>query len=132
MRESSLNVYRDMKWLPLHLRRQLHTATYMYKIINDIAPSNIINKFKYVSGGSREGSNCNLYINKSRSHKEFFYLGAKCWNTLNKNQRSATNAKIFSSIYKSQLLRSILSDNNYIPNNAIDYFYTTQLDKCDG
>ena len=23
---SSLNVYRDMKWLPLHLRRQLHLS----------------------------------------------------------------------------------------------------------
>ena len=72
--ESSLNVYRDMKWLPLHLRRQLHMATYMYKIVNNMAPPNIINKFSYVSGGSREGNNCNLYINKSRTHKEFFYI----------------------------------------------------------
>ncbi|MCP4437760.1 MAG: reverse transcriptase family protein, partial [Aureispira sp.] len=33
--ESTLNVYKDMKWLPLHLRRQLHLSNYMYRIIND-------------------------------------------------------------------------------------------------
>ena len=28
MLESSMKVYQDMKWLPLHLRRQLHLSTY--------------------------------------------------------------------------------------------------------
>ena len=28
--ESSINVYRDMKWLPLHLRRQVVTSFYLY------------------------------------------------------------------------------------------------------
>ena len=36
--ESSLNVYKDMKWLPLHLRRQVHLAAYMYRIINNKFP----------------------------------------------------------------------------------------------
>ena len=25
--ESSINVYKDMKWLPLHLRRQVHLSS---------------------------------------------------------------------------------------------------------
>ncbi len=67
--ESSLNVYKDMKWLPLHLRRQVHLTSYMFRIINEMCPSPMCNKFNYVSGGSRNGENCNLYINKSKSHK---------------------------------------------------------------
>ncbi len=40
--ESSLNVSKDMKWLPLHLRRQLHLSNYMYRIINNNCPSNFM------------------------------------------------------------------------------------------
>ena len=50
-----------MKWLPLHLRRQVHISLYMFKVIKGESPNNFINKFKYISGGSRDGSNCNLY-----------------------------------------------------------------------
>ena len=43
--ESSINVYRDMKWLPLHLRRQVHISLYMFKVIKGENPNNFINKF---------------------------------------------------------------------------------------
>ena len=72
--ESILNVYRDMKWLPLHLRRQFHLSSYMFRIIKNQSPTNFMNKFKFISGGggSRNANNCNLYINyKSKTHKEF-------------------------------------------------------------
>ena len=55
MQESSVKVYHDMNWLPLDLRRQLHLSTYMYKIINGISPSQFLDKFSYISGGSRDG-----------------------------------------------------------------------------
>ena len=58
-----------MKWLPLYLRRQVH--------LNGQSPSNFINKFKFISGGSRDGANCNLYTPKSKNLKNFYYLGAK-------------------------------------------------------
>ena len=29
VREPSLNVYKNMSWLPLHLRRQFHLSAYM-------------------------------------------------------------------------------------------------------
>ena len=122
--ESSINVYRDMKWLPLHLRRQLHFSNYMFRIIHDNCPTNFMNKFNYVSGGSRNGEHCNLYINRSTSHKNFRYLGAKCWNNVPLDLRNQSDISSFSSIYKKQLLTSITTDTNYMVDNSYDKFYT--------
>ena len=61
-----------MKWLPLHLRRQVHISSYMFKVIKGESPNNFINKFKYISGGSRDRSNCKLYTPKSPNLKNFF------------------------------------------------------------
>ena len=122
--ESSLSVYKDMKWLPLHLRRQLHLSNYMYRIINDNCPTNFMSKFSYVSGGSRDSENCNLYVNKSTSHKNFYYLGAKCWNNLPKSMRNLPDIFTFSHSYKKLLLSSIALDPNYMTNNLFDYFYS--------
>ena len=121
--ESTLSVYKDMKWLPLHLRRQLHLSNYMYRIINDCCPSNFMNKFSYVSGGSRNGECCNLYINKSASHKNFYYLGAKCWNILPPSLRNMQDISSFSNTYKTMMLTSLITDTNYIMDNSYDKFY---------
>ena len=67
IRESSSEVYKKMAWLPLHLRRQLHLSSYMYRIINETCPQHFTDKFTYISGGSRDGDNCNLYT-KNPSH----------------------------------------------------------------
>jgi len=127
-RESSITVYKDMKWLPLHLRRQLHLSAYMYRIINNQSPSNFMNKFKFISGGSRDGNNCNLYTNRSKTHKEFHYLGAKCWNILPQDLRNLTDVKTFSAAYKCRLLTSIVADQDYQINNGFDHFYSYKLD----
>ena len=123
MLESSKKVYEDMNWLPLHLRRQLHMTTYVYKILNGNSPPQFIDKFAYISGGSREGENCNLYTNKCKSHKQFFYLGAKCWNLLPQPLRQAESPKAFSNILKNSLLNSIKSDKTYTVNNTFDLIY---------
>ena len=68
--------------MPLHLRRQVHISMYMFKIIEGESPSNFIDKFKLISGGSRDGTNCNLYTKKSETLKNLYYLGAKAWNVL--------------------------------------------------
>ena len=107
IRESTVTVYKTMKWLPFHIRRQLHLATYMYRIINGLSPKKIMNKFAYISGGSRDGNSCNLYTNKSRTHKEFYYLRAKCWNLLPQPLRNIENTKNFSDIDKKQLLAQL-------------------------
>ena len=121
--ESSLTVYKDMKWLPLHLRRQLHTSNYMFRIIKDCCPDNFTNKFRYVSGGSRIANNCNLYIPRSKTHKEFLYLGAICWNNLSNEFRNLDDIKKFSNSLKSLYLSSIINDTNYRTNNTFDYVY---------
>ena len=123
MQESSVKVYNDMNWLPLHLRRQLHVSTYMYKIINENSPFQFRNKFTYISGGSRNGNRCNLYTSKSKSHKQFLYLGSKCWNLLPQPLREAKCAKDFSTNYKNLLLKSIKTDASYNVNNSFDNLY---------
>ena len=120
--ESSLTVYKDMKWLPLHLRRQLHLSNYVYRVMNENCPTNFRNKFRFVSGG-RNSDNCNLYVNRSASHKEFYYLAAKCWNNLPPDIRTSPDILSFSKSYKAQLLSSALADPNYIINNSLDYLY---------
>ena len=74
------------------------------------------------------GESCNLYTIKSSSHKQFNYLGVKCWNLLPQSLRQADNIKTFSNIYKKMLLDSIDADPNYIVNNTYDNFYKL----CDG
>ena len=112
-----------MKWLPLHLRRQLHLSNYMFRIIHDDCPTNFMNKFNYISGGSRNGESCNLYVNRSSSHKPFQYLGAKCWNNISVELRNLSDIKSFSGTYKQQLLSSVVNDPNYIVDNSFDKFY---------
>ena len=121
--ESSLSVYKDMKWLPLHLRRQVHLTSYMFKIIKGQSPSNFMNKFSFISGGSRDGESCNLYTPKSKSLKHFYYLGVKSWNVLPLTLRNLSNPKDLNKAYKTQLLEAITNDNRYVTNNKFDFFY---------
>ena len=118
-----------MKWLPLHIRRQLHLTAYnMYRIINGLSPKHFMDKFSYISGGSRDGNNCNLYTNKSRTHKEFYFLGAKCWNILPQSLRNIENVKDFTKVYKNQLLNAVVNDVDYKPDNKFDNVYKIELD----
>ena len=121
--ESTLKVYHDMQWLPLHLRRQLHMATYMHKIIHDEAPIKFEEKFQYTSGGSRSAETCNLYLRKSKSHKEFYFLGAKCWNGVPTILKNINDPHSFSKTYKNDLITSVKNDTSYKLENAFDYFY---------
>ena len=123
IRESSSEVYKKMAWLPLHLRRQLHLSSYMYRIINETCPQHFTDKFTYISGGSRNGDNCNLYTKKSKSHKEFYYLGAKAWNILPQSLRESQSVKSFSSAYKNALMEKLHNDEHYRTNNSFDEFY---------
>ena len=60
---------------------------------------------------------------KKHVHKHFYYLGAKCWNTLPSYLRNLDDAGRFSKIYKAELLHSITNDPKYLPNNSFDVFY---------
>ena len=121
-RERSIEVYKNMGWLPLHLRRQLHLSSYMYRIVNEACPRQFVGKFSYISGGSRDAENCNLYTPKSRSHKEFRYLGAKAWNIIPPSLRDCESVKTFSKMYKQSLMTMVLTDENYQGDNSYDKF----------
>ena len=122
--ESSIIVYKDMKWLPLHLRRQLHLSSYMFKILNGYCPENVEDKFTYLSGGSRDGENCNLNVKRSKSLKHFNYLGSRTWNLIPPELRTSTSDPgEFSKLLKTRLLNSIANDINYTINNGFDNFY---------
>ena len=123
IKESSISVYKQMGWLPLHLRRQLHLSSYMYRIVNEICPRHFVGKFSYISGGSRGGENCNLYTQKSKSHKEFFYLGAKAWNVVPQTLRVSESVKHFSNTFKTLLLSKMVSDSSYSTDNSFNKFY---------
>ncbi|KAL5252090.1 hypothetical protein ACHWQZ_G015036 [Mnemiopsis leidyi] len=125
-KESSISVYKQMGWLPLHLRRQLHLSNYMYRIVNEHCPKHFIGKFIYISGGSRGGESCNLYTQKSKSHKEFFYLGAKAWNIIPQTLRASQSIKKFSNTFKSLLLSKFSSDNTYQTDNSFNKFYLVE------
>lgn len=127
IRESSIEVYKSMAWLPLHLRRQLHLSTYMYRIVNGFCPHQFTEKFTYISGGTREGENCNLYTKKSKSLKEFFYLGAKAWNILPQPLRASVSVQSFSSNYKKALMDNMANDQNYQINNCFNEFYQINI-----
>ena len=122
-REASTTVYETMKWLPLHLRRQLHLTTYMYKVMNDLAPRELINLFNYVSGGTRDSEKCNLYTPKSRSHKSFSYLGVKCWNNTPESIRTSHTVESMITSLKSAFMSEIINNTEYKVNNSYDYFY---------
>ena len=64
-----------------------------------------------------------IYTSKSKSHKQFLYLGSKCWNLLPQPLREAKCAKNFSTNYKNLLLKSIKTDASYNVNNSFDNLY---------
>ena len=73
LREASIEVYKNMDWLPFHLTRKLHLSAYMYRIINENCPQHFIEKFVYISGGTRDGDNFNLYTQKVKIAQRIFF-----------------------------------------------------------
>ena len=98
----------------------------MHRIIHEEAPIKFDEKFQYTSGGSRCAEKCNLYLKKSKSHKQFYFLGAKCWNIVPATLKSNDDPNKFSKKYKNDLLASVQSNVNYKVENAFDFFYKVE------
>ena len=128
-RESSMVVYRDMGWLPLHLRRQVHLTTYMFRVLKGNSPAHFADKFQYVSGSSRGANNGNLFITRSDTLKDFSYIGAKCWNSVPTVLREFSDVKLFSKVLKKRLLASIQDDENYRVDNLCSRVYQLPLNE---
>ena len=54
---------------------------------------------------------------------DFYYLGAKCWNSVPSHIRETDDIKKFSKCFKAEMLNSITSDLSYRINNGYDYIY---------
>ena len=106
------DTYVKMNWLPLQLRRQVHLATVMYKVINGIAPPSICDLFQYCSG-SRSSEQCNLVVETTVNSKEFQYIGAKCWNDVPTSIRESICSKGFSKRYKNLLFEKYKHTQEY-------------------
>ena len=70
---------------------------------------------------------CCLYVNRSASHKNFQYLGSKCWNNVPVDLRNLSDVTCFNNSYKKQLLASILTDESYVTDNSIEKFYAITI-----
>ena len=92
--------------------------------MNGLSPPQSNDKFQYISGGSREGEICNLYTKKSKTHKQFDYLGAKCWNILPQLLQQADSDKYFSKKLKNYMFNAMKNDTAYMVDNyTVDKFY---------
>ena len=104
----------------------------MHKIINGQAPPAFVDKFAYVSGGSRDAERCNLYIPRSKTHKSFLYLGAKCWDSIAFTVRTEGSTDKFCKILKASFLHDVTSDDtNYRANNQFDLFHTSNIQELE-
>ena len=125
IQESSIKVYRDMKWLPLQLRRQLHIMVnyiillYMYKIIHQQCPE----KFKLANllclMWIKECQKMQfIHLSKSKSQKQFSYLGAKFWNSTSQHLRELSSFEKFDKEYKSILRTFVDVNDQFRPKNC--------------
>ena len=113
------DTYVKMNWLPLQLRRQTNLATVMYKVINGIAPPKLCEMVNYCSG-LRSSEQCNLIVDNTASHKEFKYIGAKCWNDVPVKLRVYESFKHFRKGYKNILFETYKNKVDYDHNNLYD------------
>ena len=77
MATKTVDLYKTLNWSTLGQRRRYHTATYVFKVLNDLSPLYRI-KFNY------RNSYC-IYIPFVRTticKNSFYYQGVVVWNSL--------------------------------------------------
>ena len=95
---SSVNLD-ELKWAPLEEKRRKHDAIMMFKIVNNLAPMYLKNKFKYTNTGydlRRSSLSLSTPMPKTDSLKRSFcYRGAMTWNSLNHDIQTANSVNRF-------------------------------------
>ena len=79
-----------MKWLPLHLRRQVHLSKFEMVKVPLILLINLNFSLEEVGMGLIESKNLKIYC----------FLGAKAWNCLPTDLRNLTDPKVLSKNFK--------------------------------
>ena len=70
--------------------------------------------------GLRSSEQCNLIVDNTASHKEFKYIGAKCWNDVPVKLRVYESFKHFRKGYKNILFETYKNKVDYDHNNLYD------------
>ena len=111
---SSKDMFRTLKWLPIHDWIKFRKACMVFKCINGTAPSYLCNMFKTVSSMhnrcTRQSCNNDLYL-PPRAKLNIYrnslqYSGAQIWNSLPTNIRAAPNLKVFKHKYLNHYINS--------------------------
>ena len=68
-----------------------------------------------------------IFIHLNPKTSNYYYLDSKARNCLPTDLRNLTDPKVFSKNLKNWLLDSVVSDPNYIVNNAYDYLYKVEV-----
>ncbi len=99
-------LFRDLKWLPLADRIRSHTATMMYKTMNNLAPQYMAEMFTTVNmvttRATRSSTSQDLRIPKPHLEifrRSFQYRGSKIWNELDNSVKHAQTVGSFKSGY---------------------------------
>ena len=107
MYSSSSQALQDLNWDNLNVKLTHNEAITMYKIVNNLAPQYLCNKFK------RKEENYNMRVsntlcidkpNTEYKRRSFTYRGAKLWNSLEENIKNAVNVTTFK-----QQLRNVIT-----------------------
>ena len=99
--ERSADIRKELGWDDLETSRKKHLAILMYKIMNNKAPGYLIDLFQKSSSRNcslRESENRLLlpkYNTEFAKSSSFSFVGAKVWNSIPYNIRSATSLSAF-------------------------------------
>ena len=100
-------IIEELGWQQLEERRRFHLATLTYKCLNSAAPQYLANKFTFCNQihqrNTRSHKNQNLYVPRPRTEKfkqSLSFIGAKTWNMLPTEVRSADSVHVFKNRYK--------------------------------
>ena len=103
----SKDMFRTLKWMPIHDRITYRKVTMVYKSLNDLTPPYMRNMFKYVKDThgrtTRASVKNDLYLPPGK-HKEvytssFAYSAALAWNNLGLNIRVKSSLNSFKDTY---------------------------------
>ena len=101
----------DLRWLSIRQRHDLHTAVMIYKIKNNLAPSNLSQLLTYVSSvnayETRGAVNGDLAVPNVRlvaKKRTFEYRASEIWNSIPGSVRTQMNVKSFKDAYMTHIL----------------------------
>ena len=111
-KEPTIDLIRNLKWLTLKEKRNMHKATLMYRMKKDNTPGVLVKALlptgREQERSTRQTSNGDIFITSYRTNamaKSLMISGSKLWNQLPVEIRTSDNWHIF----KSRLYKYLIS-----------------------